>query len=275
MQEYPTSIINETSVSSIKDSSGRFNLLSPTEKTPKIVTLFEESFIVSRLLTDGEDLSGITSTLDLVFMEQRPRSETNASVRRALRVYSESKKISKVLRKLFSKYLWDKLSDLELEGILLMSIRVGENIILEAFRASQEGISQTLLRHRINAFQRLKGRKPFTRRELNSSRGFKIIILETEEFEPVKNTKKYSGWARHHNDQGSLRRGDKPYEFALPISSETLIEESIILREFLSVGSLSLSNRENESSLMMAIRKAETESFNKLFLEELHDDQSR
>lgn len=265
-------IVNkEYSVSSFLDSSGRLKH-SPTEEPPQKGVTLDLKFKISPIsfdLGDRAEDSEVERPLFLVFSNVRPRSSSN-ELRQVLEVFSESRKKGKTLRKIFLKFLWDSVSTLELEVLLLLALEVNEIRILEAFRAFSGGLSLTLLRARINAYSRLKGLKPFSRREFLSSKGFLFSIAERTFFDQLPKHKSYSGWRRHQNDQGSLRPVTHPYEFSEPIIPNDFDEEIIFsLREFLSVGRLS--PRGNESPLKMAIIRAETEIFLNFLKEELNE----
>lgn len=205
-------------------------------------------------------------SLNLVFRSPRPRSNKNDR-RLVLKVMSESESRRVTLRKIFLNFLWDRLSDLEFEAMLLLALEVKDDLVLEAFKAFRDQVPLTLLRSRVNAYCILKNLKPFSRREYLSTKCFRFLVLDEDTFDQQPRIKSYSGWRRHQNDQGSLRPGVHPYEYSEPIEPEDILDENNSIREYLSVGRQS--PPENESTLMMAIRIAETEKFRSLTIMEM------
>jgi hypothetical protein len=189
------------------------------------------------------------------------------SLRRRLLVYCESKNRKIILRKFFLKFLWDKLSPAEYEAFILLAIEIGDEIILNTIKVSEE-IPKNLLIARLNALCTITRRKPFLLREYLSSKGF-LLLVDSEIIQaPSSGIERYTGWKRHQNDQGSL----SPHkEDPFPLVPELIAEEFDILKA-LTVGVIHFSG---EGSLMMALIKAETVIFNDLVKENLYDFQKR
>jgi len=114
-----------------------------------------------------------------------------------------SGKRSTLFRYLFLKWLWDELTSQEWKYVLNLPEFFRQKEFIACARALATGISKKDIRERLNSFLALTGIKPLSQ---DRYRGLKRIRYEFCEFErAVTPAKKFSGWVRHQNDQGSLR----------------------------------------------------------------------
>jgi hypothetical protein len=185
-------------------------------------------------------------------------SNANA-LRRRLLIFSDSPRKKITIRKLFLRFLWDEVSELEIEALVLLSLEENEELVLETLKVS-ETVPRNLLRARVNAFCILINRKPFSLREFLSSKSFFLNVETDIDFSPPSSVKKYTGWKRHQNDQGSLL---PDIEEPLPYSPEEYVIEFNI-NSALTVGIIQLIKTAGEGSLTMAVINAETVKFNSL-----------
>jgi len=202
----------------------------------------------------GTALSGISEPK---YIWESFISNANA-LRRRLLFFSDSHRKKINLRKLFLRFLWDEISNLEMEALILLSLEEHEELVLETLKVS-ETIPRNLLRARVSAFSIITGGKPFSLREFLSSKSFFISVETDTKFAPPSSVKKYTGWKRHQNDQGSLL---PDIEEPLPYVPEEYVMEFNI-NMALTVGIIQLKTA-GEGSLTMALMNAETVRFNTL-----------
>lgn len=186
---------------------------------------------------------------------------TKYNWRSRLIIYSELSNKNRVIRGLFLKWLYSSLTELEYKALLFESLNKPE--LLAALKARQT-VPKLLLSIRVNALSILKGKRPiFSYRNFLSEKPLFPIVKEVDIFSPPRPYKKYSGWKRHQNDQGSIN--PFPKIDPEPIGESLNFEEEFnFFFELFSVGFLPL---EAEGSLKMALMKAETEKF-KLLVEQ-------
>lgn len=167
-------------------------------------------------------------------------------------------KPKKILRILFARFLWEELSDLEIEGLLKLAIREKDNLVLEAFKAIRLNIPKYLVRKRVNALLVFLGSKPLSRRFLDSTRHVKLdFSWEIDRSDHTINTV-YTGWRRHQNDHGSLNTSN--IEIDRMLHEDFIVDEIKLFNSVLTVGYIP-ENPQDEMSLMTALKRAETVKF--------------
>lgn len=233
------------------------NQHSQTVERPKIVGREMNSLALING-QPGEFLSGLTEPKYVKMFD----ITADNTLRRRLVIYSESSKKQVWIRKLFSKFLWDKLSEIEVIAMIFLALELKDNFVLDTWKASST-VSIELLRARVNALLSYLGKRPIRLREFLSLKGF-FLRIEDEYFkyDPPSNNESYTGWSKHHTDKGSLAP-DLEIEEPLPVNPEIFADEFNFFIP-LSVGTIHLGG---EGSLKMALMKAETERFSKLVRE--------
>lgn len=175
-----------------------------------------------------------------------------------------------VLKILFSRFLWEDLPNLELEALLKLAILEKDNLILEAFRAIRLNLSKYLVRKRVNTLLIYQGRKPLSRRFLDSTKRVKLdISWEIDQSDHTIN-KVYTGWRRHQNDHGSLNTSNIEYDRML--HEDFIVDEVQYLRSVLTVGYFPENPQQDKVTLMSAIKRAETVKFFSLTKEVFKDE---
>lgn len=168
-------------------------------------------------------------------------------------------KPKQILKILFSRFLWEDLPNLEVEALLKLAILEKDNLILEAFRAIRLNMSKYLVRKRVNALLLYQGRKPLSRRFLDSTKHVKLdISWEIDQSDHTIKTV-YTGWRRHQNDQGSLNTSTIEYDRML--HEDFIVDEVQYFRSVLTVGYFPENPQQDEVTLMSAIKRAETVKF--------------
>jgi hypothetical protein len=103
---------------------------------------------------------------------------------------------------LFGKLLWDELNSLELKVFWSLNEVTTDKTIFLSIRALNEGLSKKLLRKRLEHGQ-IFGLKFISRQSYLTIKG-RINFFFKEETVSLRKVPKYSGYAKHHNDHGSL-----------------------------------------------------------------------
>lgn len=149
-----------------------------------------------------------------------------------------SGKRSTLFKYLFLKWLWDELTSQEWYLVLNSPEFFSSKEFVASARALAAGIPKKVIRDRLNKYHLLVGLKPLSQERYRSMKGIRYEFCEFEL--AVKPAKKFSGWVRHQNDQGSLR-----------VSSVFEIEPSIFTEKseidlffILSVGTVTILNKE-------------------------------
>jgi len=105
---------------------------------------------------------------------------------------------------LFLKWLWDELTSQELTFFLTLPETLSSREFIACARARASGLPKGAIRARLNGWLNLVGLKPLSRSRYESMKGIRYVLGEVVLTDiPAK---KYSGWVRHQNDQGSLRK---------------------------------------------------------------------
>jgi hypothetical protein len=130
---------------------------------------------------------------------------------------------SKIITYLFHKWLFGQLS--KEEELLRYDLDdfIRNNMIFSALRAKSIGFSMRTIRKALLVSPLLFNEPAPTLKRWN---GFKTFTLEiTKEVSPKneRKGKKYSGWKRHQNDQGSLGPPKEDPFYLLPIDENDVI----------------------------------------------------
>jgi len=150
-------------------------------------------------------------------------------------VFSQGKRRT-LVRYLWGKLLWDELNSLEREVFWHLSEITLDKTIYLGLKALAFGISKKLLRERLekNPF----GLSRISRQQYLSIKGSVNFFFKQEEV-ILQAVPKYSGYARHHNDKGSLRSFEREVSFS-PIFDPLYDEMLKIIFEYLTVGVITL-----------------------------------
>ena len=155
---------------------------------------------------------------------------------------------------------------MELEALIYLAVEMNDELILETLRL-RGSLFRSLLRARFNALRRLFRKQPLDLKYFLSSNDFLIKVEEDKILSPSSHVRKYTGWARHQNDQGSINPfhiDPKPLEV-----TENIMK--INIRSALTVGRILPSETGGESSLMSALIRAETVKFIQLVEEYINE----
>jgi hypothetical protein len=154
------------------------------------------------------------------------RNSENGTSRRK-EVFS-SGKISTIIRTLFAKWLWDELSSEEFE--LFVSLpQVFTPVIGASFIARSQGIPKKEIRRKLLELKELGLIDVPDHQQYKSLIGQCFLVIRGFQVS-LRKTRKYSGYARHHNDKGSLSpslREFLPSELESPpnfITEEFIVE---------------------------------------------------
>jgi len=115
-----------------------------------------------------------------------------------------SGKRSTLFKFLFLKWLWDELTSQEWKFVLNSPEFFSSKEFLACARALANGIPKKDIRTRLIKFQLLTGSKPSSRNRYRSLASLRYRLCEFVHTDTP--AKKFSGWVRHQNDQGSLRK---------------------------------------------------------------------
>jgi hypothetical protein len=170
------------------------------------------------------------------FVDSTTSTAKNAEVVRWY-VISSGKRTT-LFRFLFLKWLWDELTSQEWAFCLSLPEFFSSKEFVACARALAAGSSKKRIRDRLNRYQNLVGLKPLSQSEYKSMHGMKYLLSEV--IFTDRPAKKFSGWVRHHKDQGSLRVSSI---FELEPQGFTEIVE-IDLFKVLSVGTVTILNKE-------------------------------
>lgn len=183
-------------------------------------------------------------------------------------INSESKSPQKTIRRLMHSFFRRELNSRGEEALIRLLLEFPNNFFLGAF-ALRDKLSRSTIRIRLNALLRLRGLIPLRNEEANSS-NWSVVIKTWKEFRSLRPQKRYSGWKRHQNDQGSLTP-NKEDPFLEQYSDPIILEDEIsFVKEVISVGILPPISGD-KSSLKSAIIRAETEKFLKYLKEETRE----
>lgn len=149
-----------------------------------------------------------------------------------------SGKRSTLFRFLFLKWLWDELTSQEWRFVLNLPEFFSSKEFVACARALAAGTPKKEIRDRLNRYNTLVGSKPLSQSEYKSMYGMKYDLGEVVFTD--RPAKKFSGWVRHHNDQGSLRVNSV---FELEPQGFTEIVE-LDLFMVLTVGTVTILNKE-------------------------------
>lgn len=186
--------------------------------------------------------------------------------RRRLQLLSSSSKRKITLKKFFTKFLWSGCNSLELEALIYLAVEMNDELILETLRL-RENLFLSLLRARFNALRRLMRKQPLDLKYFLSSNDFILIVKEDKILSPSSHVRKYTGWARHQNDQGSIN----PFHIDPMPLEVTDNFMKINIRSALTVGRILPSETGGESSLTSALIRAETVKFLQLVEEYINE----
>lgn len=139
---------------------------------------------------------------------------------------------------LFLKWLWDELTSQEFRFFLDLPETLRSKEFIACARALASGLPKKVIRARLNRYLTLVGLKPLSRERYNGSKGVKYVLGEC--VLTVRSAVKYSGWVRHQNDQGSLRKNSV---FELE-HQEFTADVEIDLFNIISVGKLTILGKE-------------------------------
>jgi hypothetical protein len=139
---------------------------------------------------------------------------------------------------LFLKWLWDELTSQEWAFVLSLPEFFSSKEFVACARALAAGTPKKSIRDRLNRYRLLVGLKPHSQERYKSMHNMRFDLGEV--VLTVQSAKKFSGWVRHHNDQGALRVSSI---FELDSQGFTEIVE-FDLYKVLSVGSVTILNKE-------------------------------
>lgn len=139
---------------------------------------------------------------------------------------------------LFLKWLWNELTIQEWAFVLSLPEFYSSKEFIACARALASGVSKTDIRTRLEKYHSLVGLKQLSRLRYVSMKRIRYFLQEVVLTDQP--AKKFSGWVRHHNDQGSLRKSSI---FELQSQGFTDIVE-IDLFKVLSVGTVTILNLE-------------------------------
>jgi hypothetical protein len=160
-----------------------------------------------------------------------------------LRVYSQGSR-AKIVKYLWLKFLWDSLSQLEMELFILMPETLNDEIKVSALRAVLI-LPKRVIRQRIIKCPFLPG-KPPTR---ESYLGYKRLDVEILRFRrSLPKVPKFSGWVRSNSRVGSKRTSRGP-SFLEPLATieNDYIDITFDWYSYLTVGDISELLSEAES----------------------------
>lgn len=123
---------------------------------------------------------------------------------------------------LFLKWLWDELSREELSLFLDLPGILSDPKIFACLKARADGTPKGVIRNRLVEAEKLLLLKPHDRLSYEGIKTLHLSFFKIESTAP--RTKKYTGWARHHNDQGTLP-GVRPDGLTLPYSPLSDVEK--------------------------------------------------
>lgn len=140
----------------------------------------------------------------------------------------------KVVQTLFAKWLWDELKAEELEVFLLFPEILQDPVIVSSLTARAKGLSKKIIREKLLELQGLGVLKVPTHQQYKSMIGQLSLFLVKERV-TLRKTRKYSGYARHHNDKGSLRTSPVEDLTSTEWQDEQFEMEEFIMEYFFSV----------------------------------------
>lgn len=112
---------------------------------------------------------------------------------------------STIIQYLFHKWLFGELTKLEKEVFLLLPDVLSNNMIYSALKARTIGFSKKNIRKTLRIFSKLLFfKEPPSFERWIGYRSFLLSIKKEERYLAPQKIKRYSGWRRHQNDQGSL-----------------------------------------------------------------------
>lgn len=110
-----------------------------------------------------------------------------------------------VIQYLFHKWLFAELTRTEYEIFLLLPEVITNNMIYSALRARTIGHSKKTIRKTLKHFSELIFlQKPPSFERWIGYRSFLLSIEKEKRYIAPQKIKRYSGWRRHQNDQGSI-----------------------------------------------------------------------
>lgn len=145
-----------------------------------------------------------------------------------------SGKIGTIIRALFGKWLWDELTEEEMTLFHALPGVLADPCIFACLRARALGIPKSKIRERLETV-------PFSvsfpsHRQYVSLIGGLFLLVVRQEVNRSK-SQPYSGWARHHNDKGSLR-SSMVETFTPPEILEPTVSNEKLILDFLTTGEI-------------------------------------
>jgi hypothetical protein len=136
--------------------------------------------------------------------------------------------ISTVIRTLFAKWLWTELRSEELEFFILLPGVLTDPVMYSCLVARAQGLPKKVIREKLFELQDLGLIKVPSFQQARSMIG-QLLLIILEENLPLRKTRKYSGYARHHNDKGSINPSSS---LDLP-NNESDVSPQFITEEFM------------------------------------------
>lgn len=134
---------------------------------------------------------------------------------------------------LFGKWLWDELTFEENSFFLTIPKTFKDPLVMACLMARAKGVPKKVIRERVEKIPFKVSKPKYLRYKTLLGRLFLSVELQTA---TLRSTPKYSGWARHHNDKGSLRSPSMDGYFILPEWSDDVVNEEGLILEFLTTG---------------------------------------
>jgi len=144
-----------------------------------------------------------------------------------------SGRIETIFEVLFGKWLWDELTFEEYGFFLSIPKTLKDPLVMACLRARALGIPKKVIRERVLMIPYNVNKPEYLRYRTLKGRLYLEVDLLRITLSP---TPKYSGWARHHNDKGSLRSPSMEGYCTPPEDAETAYSEEGLILEFLTTG---------------------------------------
>jgi len=124
-----------------------------------------------------------------------------------------SGRLTAIRKFLFLKWLWDELSREEFSLFIDIPGVLSDPRTFACLKARADGLPKEIIRRRLLTAEKLLGLKLSSRSSWEGIKRLHVSFFKIETTAP--RVQKYTGWARHHNDQGTLPKV-KPDGLTLP-----------------------------------------------------------